>query len=205
MTQPLLPYADSLAILTKLAQAHKSRKDFNEAVERHFKPLGRGDFRFVVESLCHKYVIKLRHDTKAINEGGFTHEEVTSSNLNESWAFKLIKKDAPHCAQFILEPTRHVLPNHHDIVTMRRVDVLGQTDGQCYDTAHPIVIEQMQLLSDLFDDVHADNVGYVGDLKTATCCIYMIDLNLVLAKEVERTIANDLRARDLLHRLQKET
>lgn len=170
-------YTATLKILTKLATAHKSRKSFNEAVEKRFTKLGSGAFRHGFSTDGRDFAFKIRRH-KPRRESGFSLSDINSSNRDEFDAYNSLRNSAPSLAAFMVAPKFHKLPNRHDVIFMPRVKTLGddwewETDGW-----DKLAREQHELIDRNFRDAHGGNIGYTGNLRKPGCRLYMIDLNM---------------------------
>jgi len=171
-----MSYEVTLQILTKLAAAHKERKDFVKAVKSRFTKLGSGAFRIGFSAEGLEYAFKLRRACPR-RGSGFTMAEIRKSNEDEYNTYEAIKSKYPEVAAFVLTPTYHKLPNGHDVVFMPRVEVLGENWNYDTDFWDDMSKAQYRLITCLFSDAHGGNIGYVGDPEAPGCRLYMIDLN----------------------------
>ncbi len=165
-----------LATLTKLAEAHPKRADFNKAVKVEFPfVLGSGAFRRVHDT-DEGFVIKLRHD-KPKRDNPFPMKEIDASNKEELAGYNKIKRKSALLAQFVLKPTYFALPNGHDVVLMEKMDntwdSLGWRGRKDVEKNNPNLHNQIQIIEQHFSDGHWKNCAVKGSRA------YLIDLNII--------------------------
>jgi len=163
-----------LATLTKLAEAHPKRADFNKAVKVAFPfVLGSGAFRRVHDT-DEGFVIKLRHD-KPKRDNAFPMREIDSSNKDELAGYNKIKRRSALLAHFVLKPTYFALPNGHDVVLMEKMDntwdSIGYAARRNVEKNNHALHNQVQVIEKTFNDGHWKNIGIKGNRA------FLLDVN----------------------------
>jgi hypothetical protein len=159
------------AILADLANKHKTRRGFNKSLRRVFGFINSGQFREVYSA--GRYVVKVRR----YEELEFDMEEIDESNYKEYREYLKVARRYPNLAQFIQRPNYVKLPNGHDAVIMKRVEVFDHDnldeDFDGGDHFNGVMLEQYKFIVNNFTDGHDGNIGW--DWKNER--LYMIDFN----------------------------
>lgn len=150
--------------LETLARTTRSMETFNGATGSVFPMLDSGSYRVVFDA--GDYVIKLRKP-----EGTWSKDMMHNGNCIERRNWMNLPSEMQF---FVLEPIYMVLPNGHDAIVMRKVNVTHTAkSGRWWLSWTPAMNMQHRFILNTFIDSHERNIGW--DVTTER--VWLIDYN----------------------------